>query len=203
MEKKQAMAIAILIIVAIVLCSAILFLNNLNSFKFAFEKDNVLFVSNEASPLQLMREFNLNDSIFVSPAIFQSGPENTYQSNAFNLVSIVFIGNDKNTVSLWRVFDRSNKLLSCRTNNGDVLKDIELTAQDCQKILEDKNNAIVLISLPKDGGKSRIVFSQNRIEIIPEKLENLANVSFAFLKAMYANAELIIQKTNMFTQFVK
>lgn len=200
MKKNRQKLIVVLLVAGIVLLAGFYFLNSLNSYKFTFEKEKVLFVSNEADPVQMMREFNLNDTVFISPESSESNAAPLF--NAFNLAQVVFIGNDKNAVSLWRVVGKSGKIVSCRTNNGNVSSDIELNAADCQKILDDKNNAIILLSLP-NGANSRIVFSQNRIEIVPAKIEDAPTVSFIFLKTMYANAELIIQKTNQLTSLVK
>ncbi len=203
MQKKTEKAIAILLAIGIICFLAFYLLQSYGTYKFEYVKENVSFVSNEAEPADLMREFNLNDTVFVSPALFDQGAGNNFVSSAFNLVQIVFIGNDKNAVSLWRVIDKNGMISYCRTNNGDISKDIELSAAECLVILNDKNNAVLLISMPTNEKKSKIVFSKNRIEIVPEKTDSVTNVSFTFLKAMYANAELIILKTNKFTEFVK
>lgn len=203
MEKKQAKTIAAILILGIIIVSGFLYLNNLNAFAFSFEKEKVLFASNEAEPMKLMQEFNLNDTVFISSVVFESGTENAYLAGANNLLSIVFIGNDKNTVSLWRVIDRKGTLLSCRTNNGDVRTDTELTASECNNILEDKNNAIVMLSQPATDKKAIVLFSTNRIEIVPASFDKSSNAAFVFLKTMYANAELIIQKANAFTKYLQ
>jgi len=203
MQKKTEKVVAAFLLAGIICLVVFFFLQNSSSYKFQYSKGGVLFASNDAEPAALMRGFNLSDTVFVSPALYEQGAGNNSVLSAFNLVQVVFIGNDKNAVSLWRVFDRNGMLASCRTNNGDVLKDIEVSASGCRKILDDRNNAILLISMPASDKKSKVVFSQNSIEIVPDKTENAAAVSFSFLKAMYDNAELIIKKTNQFTEFVK
>ncbi len=204
MDKKTK-TFSLLLVAAILIVGAFVLLNGLGAFAFEFEKEKVLFVSNEAKPLELMQSFNLNDKVFVSPALFEAGKENASMSAAFNILQAVFVGNDKNTVSLWRVFGNNAELLSCRTNNGNFQNDIELSAEDCFRLLEDKNNAIVLVSMPQknQSGKSIIVFSSNRIEITPDTADRAAKVSFVFLKTMYDNAELIINQTNQLTGLVK
>jgi hypothetical protein len=203
MNKKQSKILAIVLVTGILVLASIVFLNSINAYKFELEKDSVLFSSNEAQPVQLMQEFNLNDTVFVSPSISERGNENSFMSTSFNMVQIVLIGNDKNAVSLWRVMDSNKALSSCRTNSGNAQTDAELSALDCEKILDDKSNAIILISLPSTDAKSRIILSDNRIEIVPSALDKAPNVSFAFLSAMYANAADIIRATNNFTQFIK
>jgi hypothetical protein len=203
MQKKTEKTIIALLFIGAALLVSFYYFNSQSAYKFSYEKDNVKFVSNEAEPVSLMREFNLNDTVFISPGIMENASGNNYISSAFNLVQIVFIGNGKNTVSLWRVVSKEGSLLSCRTNLGNISKDIELSVQDCRKILDDKNNAIVLLSLPTKAQNSIVAFSNNRIEIVPEKIEKMPLVSFSFLKTMYANAELIVSKTNSLTGLVR
>jgi hypothetical protein len=109
-----------------------------------------------------------------------------------NLWLVVLAGNKINPVQLIRM-ENDGELIQCYTNDGNVNVSRELTVDECKAILNNPENAKVLINF---GENNEVFLEKNKIIINSEKVEVVSQVNLFVLKKGFSNAEEIIYNVN-------
>lgn len=188
-----------LIVFALILLvgTAVFFLTP--KYKYAFESDGVLFVSDYKNPNEYLPELSGQKTFFVSPQVSVAGNANMYMGNASNLSIVVLTSNDKNAVQLLRITDSKNELSYCKTNNGNVRTEIDLNSFDCLALLKSPEAKTVklLIDFPNSSvEKSTVFLNENEIIVKTKEFNDVGKAVFVLLKSMYPNAETILGTVN-------
>ena len=201
---KKVKIISILVIALILVFASLIAYELLFGYKYEFSSpDGFLFVSNEKNPETYLAALGEKHTFLVSPAMYESSTINNYMGNASNLFIVVLNGNDKNAVSLIRVFNSANELIYCKTNLGDVKTEVTLSKDECLQFLDSSGAVKIIIDFPSEAEfLPRVVVSENELQVIAKDKDGVSMQSFAALKLMYPNAAEIIQKTNLLTQKV-
>ena len=191
-----------IIIVILVLLSLIFFIPPIPK-EFAYEVniENISVYSNLGHPSDLLKSFSNADTFVVSPAL---DAKNVYANSATDSLLVflgVLEGSQKKTISLIRKFNEDNELISCRTNYGDLKTDEEVSVQECNRILNQENAVKILISIPNNKlNKTTVIIEDKMILINPKGTFDGSKASLLLLKAMFSNAEEILNKINELTK---
>lgn len=166
-------------------------------YQFEQSETHVVLYSNEAQIPLLLDRLSANDSFLVAVELREQGPTNQYMANALNLFSVVLIGNQKAVTNVFLVNSPENELLSCHTNQGDVLTDLELSRDDCLALLDSFSGGKIVIRLPQASvGKAQAVLSGNQLELRASKVEDLSFASLAVLERLFENTSAILARVN-------
>jgi hypothetical protein len=178
----------LLVVVLIVIGYVAFFQNN---YTFEIESNGIMYYSNDYTPLTFFQDFKQNQTVYVSPIASENGMSNL-TVNAMNLWLVVLAGNKINPVQLIRM-ENDGELIQCYTNDGNVNVSRELTVDECKAILNNPENAKVLINF---GENNEVFLEKNKIIINSEKVEVVSQVNLFVLKKGFSNAEEIIYNVN-------
>ena len=169
------------------------------SFKFNFEEDNVLFSSNVDEPLNYLQSLREKEEFLVVTSLSEEPSEmNAAMAQGLNVFSVVLVIYEKKVVSLARVFDSSNNLIYCYTNNGDNKVNEKISAEECSGVQRELGSKVLieLNSFDSKLGKSRVVLKQNQIKIYPSTVSEIHRVSFLTASGMFEGVREIIEVIN-------
>ena len=191
LQKNVLAIIAIFIILVIIFISAFSVINSPCGFsKYSFEIQGIPYCSNTYTPTTFFNEFSQNKMVYVSPILDELGADQ-FTVNAMNLWQVVLIGNNISATQLIRV--RVNGQISyCYTNVGDVQTAEKITLEECNQILNNKENAVVFL----EEGKEKVVMESNKIWIYSSTSKVVGQVNFAIIKQIFPNAQSILDKVN-------
>ena len=128
--------------------------------------------------------------MYVSPILDETGADQL-TVNAMNLWQVILIGNDINATQLIRV--RVNEQISyCYTNKGDVQTAEKIGLEECNQILNNKENAVVFF----ENGREKVVMNENKIWIYTSTNKVIGQVNFAIIKQIFPNAQSILDIVN-------
>lgn len=127
--------------------------------------------------------------VYVSPSLDKINASRNI-SNAMNLIQIVLIGNDINPIMLIRATEQG-KMIKCYSNLGDAENSIELSKTDCEKILNDEENIIILID---EGEKS--CFVENKKISIKATESEISNYVYKIISNIFPNSQQILDSVN-------
>ncbi len=199
MEKKIARILVLLIVFLLISVSVFYFLTAKKSTrKFEQFKNGVLFTSDTNEPIELLKNFSKKETFFISPQLtMENSTLNSEISNNFFLPAIVVIaGNDKNAVTLGRVYSDS-MLLVCETNMGNPKTRISITKEDCLSFLKEKDAVAILVDFPSESNALDEVFvGENFVEIKAKSFASLNLMTIALLEEMFPNARKVIDSSN-------
>jgi hypothetical protein len=197
-SKEIYFYLTVVVVVLIVVFGVYIVLNlDFSEYKHVVVKGNVEFVSGSAEPSLIIDSIRSSDTLVFSPAFVASGEENSYMVEALTMFSTVFSAKGKNLVVLARVFDSSGNMVSCNSNFGDLKRNEEVSLEECKKMLSDKDSAIILVQLPSNSRKARVVLEGKSAEIISPNIKAVPYVSFALLEAIYPDSANIIKNVNL------
>ena len=189
-----------LYIVLIVLIAAFVGLGlfNVPSDSFSIKSEGVTFIAQKISPLDAIPLLAEEEDFIVSPTIYASGNNaNPFMLNGSNLFVVVLVGNQKNVTQVFRVVDSYQNLQYCLTNLGDVKTEVQLTVEECNKMLQKGEKVVFLLELPNSALQNPIVrISEKTVAIESNSIDAINNTSFTTLKAMFANAQEVLDKSN-------
>ncbi len=190
-KKKYLPIIGIIIIVIIAFVLTFSFLSNpCGISKFSFTIQGIPYCSNTYTPTSFFDEFTQNNTYYVSPILEESGADPLI-ANAMNLWQVVLIGNGKETVQLIRV-KVDGQISYCYTNKGDVQTAEQISLEECNSIINNKENTIVLL----EEGREKIVMEKNKLQIYTSNSKVIGQVNFAVIKQFFPNAQTILDTVN-------
>lgn len=204
MNKKIVFLLAFALAMFAAVCTLIIFYPTTPKYKFSYEKEGVLFASDEASSAELMQELLSRKTFFVSFKASENS-ENSKAANNFLIpFLVVLIANDKNAVSLIQTVNSEGKLISCETNFGNPRVQETLSAEECKALLNSNEEEVKILLNSSNNSlqKSEIIFSSHGIELIPRDSDSVKNVSYALLSELFPDYDKIIQQTNWVTSMV-
>jgi hypothetical protein len=162
-----------------------------NNYAFVVESNGITYYSNEYTPTTFFEEFKQNKTIYISPLANENGFHNL-TANAMNLWLVVLTGNNISPVQLIRM-ESNGELMYCQTNQGDVMVSEQISAEECNAILNNPENAIVLINIT---GKNEVFMQKNKIIVNAQSESVVGQANFFVLKKGFSNAEEIVLKVN-------
>ncbi|MCR4335222.1 MAG: hypothetical protein NUV57_01655 [archaeon] len=197
MKKETYFYITAIVAVLIVVLAGFIFINlDLSDYKYSVEREGVRFVSNSAQPSELLSEMRNSKTFIISPQFVEIGSENTYMVSTITLFSTVLIAKGKDVIVVGRVLDEKGNLIKCQTNLGNVKTNEELSVEKCNQLLSDNFNTRIFISFPT-GKTSLVELEPRTIKITPSSFTDISHVSFVVAKALYEDAEQIIEQVNI------
>lgn len=186
-------------IVAVLLAAAFVFLNPQllqPNYRYSVEEGGVVFQSNEYAPGQYLNELALKPKFVIAPEVVESGPINSYMSQALNVFAGVLEFNSRGTIAVLRVRDQKG-IAYCQTNYGNTKENKPISFKECDSILGDKNSVVILIDLPDSSlRKPRVVLETNLIHLMPKSQNDAVSMPQLVLKAMYSNSQDALDKIN-------
>jgi len=200
MKRKLLWVVATVLVIA-VLSFSVVYLLNAGRSEREFEqfKNGVLFTSDVGMPLELLGEFSQRELFFISPQLTtENSTLNAEISNNFFLPAIVVIaGNDKNAVSLARVFS-GTELLQCETNMGNPKTRVTLPAGECLSLANREQGAVfIAVDFPTEGNSpEEILIGENFIEIKAKSFPSLNSMVLVLLGELFPNAREVIDSSN-------
>jgi len=196
MKKETYFYITAIVAVLIVVLAGFIFINlDLTDYKYSVEREGIRFVSN-SEPSELFNEMRNSKTFIISPQFVEKGSENTYMVSTITLFSTVLIAKDKDVIIVGRVLDEDGNLVKCQTNLGDVKTNEELSGEECDLLLSDNFSTKIFISFPT-GEAPLIELEPRIIRISPSSFDDISHVSFVAAKALYEDAEQIIDQVNI------
>jgi len=198
--KKKNLGYIAIVVIAIILAASVFYLLTAKrtGHEFEYYSGGVLFTSDAKQPMELLEELSGKNTFFISPAL-SSAPsnENSSISNSFFLPAMIVVaGNDKNAVSLARVFSGS-ELKSCETNLGDARTRLTLSAQECLSLIESSNDSVFIFAdFPNAEEVEQVFVSENSIEVKTNSFSSMKTSSLALLERMFPNARGVIESSN-------
>ncbi len=177
--------------------------NSLFSQGYAYSESQqgILFASNEAAPTTILVALASAQSFILSPRmVLGNSPLNTAAANMLVQDQIVLGGHQKSTLTVIRVFENSTpnaKLVSCQTDFGSAKDNEAISVEECAVLLDTQNSVVLELDFPNAQQARPIVeLSSNRVAIKPVKDTDVSGVNFLFLRAMYPDAEKLIDAAN-------
>ena len=191
-EKKSSWPVlAIVVIVLLVIIAfAVLFLAP--KYKYSFNISGVNFVSNEFTPSEFFSKFKDNNSFLVVIDV-KAGETNSWVINSMNLWLIALNADGKSVQSLVRLTDSTGALISCATNDSNILSSRDIALDECNLMLSDLSKPKVILSL---SNENKAVLSNNSLEIFATGADTVSNVNYYVIKQMYANFDSTLALVN-------
>ncbi len=203
MKKSSELFLVAVALLLIFLSVMVIISFKPKQFSYEFETANVLFVSNDAHPGELLQKIKDRDSFVVASEFLPTGTT-SFMTQPLTLFNSVFVAQDKFVVTVAKTVSSDGVLVSCDTNDGNRLSNRPMSAQECTDLLAKSDFTVFLVKLPNSSlSKSRVFVSENSVVIEPTSFEEVSRVSFLVLKAMYADSEEIINLINNFLRVIK
>ena len=167
-------------------------------FRFVEETPSLMLGSNSGPIPNEISLFSSDTQYLVGVELRNGeGLANPYLANAANLFSVVLIGNQKNVTMLYFEHDSKGTLLGCRSNMGDVLRDVELTKDECLSFVNDFSGKKVLIKWPDPSREKNLaVFEKGSVSVQSKDFDSLNNLSFWVISRGFPNAQSVIDAVN-------
>lgn len=199
--KIKWLLVALILVSAIAMYLLVSFSPNL-----VLEENGVQFVSKDSVLLSTHFDDLKNETRFLVSVDLRSGEgvSNSYLANAGNLFLVVLIGNQKEVTMLFRSVDSENRLLSCRTNRGNVLTDEELSVSDCVSFSDLFPGTRVLVQWPDSRlAINKVLFGDHAVTIQSKDFESLGLTSMRLLVKPFPNSQSILDSVNELATKVK
>ena len=197
MNKQIYFYLTVIVAILIVLLSAFIITNiEWEEYKYSVTRNGVEFVSNIDEPAVLLQELRETDSFLVSPEFVKQGPENAYMVSPLIIFSTVLSAKQKNLLTVGRVFE-DGELLECQSNLGEVLTNKEISKEECEQLLNDEIYAKIFVAMPDSSlSNPKVILEKGVMHIYPTSFDDVSDVSFIAIEAMYPDAEAIIDSVN-------
>ena len=194
--NKNILISLLIVILAIILFSLVLF----PAYKYSVNLGGLTIQSNEYNPADYVSSLAEKSEFIILPEMPEQGAIRSYMGNAMNLFIVVLEGNRKDTIQLIRVVDSENNLLYCVSNLGDLKTSEELSAEDCVSFYESRAGSVkVFINLPKEGNSVSATLNENTIILDTGSYSQVGSACLILLKAMFSNAETVLDTVNALT----
>ncbi|MEW6294873.1 MAG: hypothetical protein AB1467_01085 [Candidatus Diapherotrites archaeon] len=205
--KKWAIFSAIVVIaIVLVLVAIFLFPEKGQYYLYKEEAEGIVFESNYFSqPIEYIRGLN-SYYIYLIVNDWTEGQEN---SDAINSVNTAFVAvlnaKDKNVVSVIKVYDDKGNFAYCQTNLGQKRENKQITAEECNSLLLQEDAIKFMFTKPDPKlKKPEIIIEKNYLVTVKANTESeMIRTAYLLLKAMYPDADTIIQNVNSVAGKVK
>lgn len=202
---KNKYYILFFIVVIIIVSSFFLFISQPN-YKFSFREQGFLFVSNDNEPLPLLAKNALNDYFILAVSLTeeQSQANSLMANNSMIPFITVLSANKKDTMLLAKIY-KEDKLIKCFSNYGDPKKNIEITAENCLKLINDQSlkHSTIEVMFPNTSLNETIIeVNENMIILKPKSFQDLQNATIITLRLMYANTDSVIKNANILVKYL-
>ncbi|HNV01227.1 MAG TPA: hypothetical protein PKK60_02250 [archaeon] len=187
LQKNKLLLFGVIFILVVF----ILFFFFMNTYKYSFVLGGVKFVSNEYTPTEFFNDFKTKQTVYVSPVMIDTKAD-PIVVNVLNLWQIVLIGNSINAIQLIRATNENGNILYCYTNDGNVLMNKQITLNECNEIINDSKNTIILI---ETGNESKAVLSKNKL-VVYSQVNSINATNFSIMKQIFPNTEELIRIVN-------
>lgn len=172
-----------------------------SGYTYSESQQGILFVSNEAPPAELAALLASKQSFILSPRmVLGNSPLNSAAAAMLIQDQIVLGGHQKTTLTVIRVYENdspSARWDSCQTDYGSAKDNEKITVEECVKLLDAKNSVVLELDFPLASQSRPIVeMSSVRVTIKPVKATDVSGVNFLFLRAMFSDAEKLIDAAN-------
>jgi len=188
-KNKAFLALALLVIVLVMVY--FLFFSQ-PSYRFSFDKSGVKFLSNEYTPSEFFKGMKDQNKFIVSIDLVD-GNTSAWVVNSLNLWLVALNADHKETISLVKTVDAQGNILSCLTNDANVLVSRELSVQECTDLISDKNSFLVEINLAKED---KVILSKNKLQLFASGTKTISSVNYLAIKQMYPNFDDILAIVN-------
>ncbi len=188
-KNKAFLALALLVIVLVM--AYFLFFSQ-PTYRYSFDKSGVKFLSNEYTPSEFFKGIQDQNRFIVSIDLVD-GNSSAWVVNSLNLWLIALNANHKETVSLVKTVDAQGNILSCLTNDANVLSSRSLTSEECYLFIADSNSVLVEINLAKED---KVILSKNKLQLFASGTKTISSVNYIVIKQMYADFDTILAKVN-------
>ncbi|MCK4884098.1 MAG: hypothetical protein KAS30_04460, partial [Candidatus Diapherotrites archaeon] len=112
------------------------------------------------------------------------------------IFSTVLSAKQKNLLTVGRVFE-DGELLECQSNLGEVLTNKEISKEECEQLLNDEIYAKIFVAMPDSSlSNPKVILEKGVMHIYPTSFDDVSDVSFIAIEAMYPDAEAIIDSVN-------
>ena len=164
-------------------------------------QQGISFVSNEAKPSELASLLASKQSFILSPRmVLGNSPLNTAAAEMLIQDQIVLGGHGKSTLTVIRVFENDSpnaKLVSCQTDYGSAKDNETVSPDECARLLDTQNSVVLELDFPRATNSRPIVeMSSTRVTLKPVKASDVSGVNFLFLRALFSDAEDLIDAAN-------
>ena len=187
LQKNKLLLFGVIFILVVF----ILFFFFMNTYKYSFVLGGVKFVSNEYTPTEFFNDFKTKQTVYVSPVMIDTKAD-PIVVNVLNLWQIVLIGNNINAIQLIRATNENGNILYCYTNDGNVLMNKQITLNECNEIINDSKNTIILIEV---GNENKAVLSKNKL-VVYSQVNSINATNFSIMKQIFPNTEELIRIVN-------
>lgn len=187
LQKNKLVVFGVIFVLVIV----ILFFFFMNTYKYSFVLGGVKFVSNEYTPTEFFNDFKTKQTVYVSPVMIDTKAD-PIVVNVLNLWQIVLIGNGVNAIQLIRATNENGNILYCYTNDGNVLMNKQITLNECNEIINDSKNTVILIEV---GNENKAVMSKNKL-VVYSQVNSINATNFSIMKQIFPNTEELIRIVN-------
>jgi len=207
-KTKKWIYFSAIVVIAIILLLAVLFLlpEKGQYYSYKQEAEGIVFESNYFSqPIEYIKGLN-KYYIYLIVNEWAEGQEN---SDAINSVNTSFIAvlnaKDKNVVSVIKVYDDKGNFAYCQTNLGQKRENKQLSVEECNFLLSQEDTIKFIFTKPDPKlEKPEVIIEKNYAVIVKSsKGSEMIRTSYLLLKAMYLDADQIIQNVNSVAGKVK
>ncbi len=168
------------------------------NYKYREVIENIEFLSNKVKPLDYLHQIKEKRHYFILTAEMEKEniEINPKMAQAITLYNAVLFANKRELITILKVF-KDHNLQYCQTNLGDLRKNIEISVNECNKILTNlDSNFLIEIKKPQNYSYSKIIVEPPIITIIPKSPEKIQEVNYLLLKAIFPNTDNIIGAVN-------
>lgn len=197
LSENKSLVLVFVAIVAMVIVVYMLFFHQSPTYSFQVEKNNVVFLSNDAQPSDVLARLRLDERFVVSPQLAQEGTVNQYMAQSLALFTAVLSAKGRTVVSLVQLVDAEGNIIDCQTNDGNKMVSRDVNLSECAEKLSGTQHVVVVIRLPDSKlAKSQVVLEGNKVVITPKSYNEVSLSCFTTLEGLYPDAADIIKKLN-------
>jgi len=167
-------------------------------FKYKEKVSGIEFVSNTTQPLDYLHKIREKRYYFILSAEMDENNSqlNQKMAQAITLYNAILFANKRTLITVLAVYDDQG-LAYCQTNYGNVRINTKISADECQKMLTQlDSNILIKIKKPMPLAYNRVIVEPPIITVIPKSLEEIQNLNYLLLKAMFPNADKAINIVN-------
>jgi hypothetical protein len=163
---------------------------------YSIEVEGVILSSDSKPVLLHLEELGKEQEFIVSSEFPESGEMVSSMTEALTMFGAILSANNKNVTLLARVISPSNELIKCQTNDSNASVNREITAEECNALLDNAGAVKILVSVPQKTPKTRVSVSEKTISMLPTSEKTVSFSSSVVLKHMFSNSEFLQQKIN-------
>lgn len=201
MASKFEWILGIIVFLAIFSAAFLLVLPQGEHKKYKFEalEQGIVFYSDEMHPSDFLKSFKDQNEFIVVINLYTGSEDASFSGNSSVMFQAILTASGKKVVSLIKQF-KNESLSSCQTNLGMPEINKEITAKECNKMLDSKAGLIVIEKPDASLKQPQVLLENNKVFIKVSKASEMQNASYLVLKTMFADSE---DKINQINDFLK